>query len=1040
MSNLESLNIAVLGDFAAFCGTRPVDIGPPRQRAILALLTVHTGHVVSTQKITEEIWGTAPPEHAAATLQTYVSRLRRILRGPRRGLGGNLVEHRAPGYLLALDRERIDAFRFEDEAAAGRIALREGDFELARKRLTGALELWQGTPFAEFAAYRFATDEADRLEQVRLTAVTGHAEAAIALGGHEAVIATLVDEVRNHPLHEPMVRQLMLALYRSGRQADALHAYEHTRRRLAEELGIDAGEELQHLYSAILRQDPSLKDADAGARPVTAAAQVRSAITHADRPVLAGREQELARLERATAATLTGAGRTIVVAGEDGIGKTRLLIELDGNLSTAGAIDVVWGSGVQVEGAPAHWMWVQVLRQLAALRPEAFGRMIAGSEALLAPLLPGYLSRPESPAPQSVYPAQARFRIHDELCRILVELATERPLAIVFDDLHWADRPSLELFRLLAGRIRHTPLLMVASTRDTAPDLSPALRETLGCVLRESYSETVQLRGISPEAVAQLAVALTGHEIPAALRAALHARTNGNPFLLTQLLSSLAQGGTGDGAEIGRLLLNHVPFGVREVLHHRLSKLDANTLALLRCCTVIGTEIPVSLLYSVFGADRPTHRYIEQAMRANLLRADPDRIDVLRFTHALVFDVLHEELTASERATLHRRVTEVLVERRTAAEEYIEQIAYHSWRAAAVLDTALVLERLAMAAERAERNLDYEQAEMWLRRAVELTRTAGAGAAVTAWERRLQTRLGQLLTITAGFADAEAGRAFSRAEDLSQEPADPDQPSVLLGLNLAQWAAGQYGTAAELAERLREIGRRTGNVIAVVGGAYGRGLVRYVQGDVRGALAEFAAAVHAADDLVQPYQVGELRRVFQYDPRVICRAYGAMCAWLLGDRTRAGQWLTQMETLTADSPPAERALFLYVDALVAVLAHDVERVWLSSAAALELTGTHELDYWGDMTVVLYGWAMAYRGRVDDGLALINEALGRLDRTRVEIRVPLNLGLLAMAQQRAGDLRSARATIDLMAEKIETRGEYVYFHPCMPFTDLREQFR
>ncbi|MFC9434493.1 BTAD domain-containing putative transcriptional regulator [Nocardia sp. NPDC057030] len=670
-------------------------MGPPRQRAVLALLIVHNGHVISTQRIIDEIWGQAPPDRSTATLQTYISRLRRLLTDARPGTGkSNPVAHCPPGYRLFIDRHCIDSCRFEDAVALGQQSLRQGYSAIAQQQLAGALELWRGTPYADLADYRFAADEAARLEQIRLNAVSGHAEAAMALGRHETVIAALDDEVRHHPLHEPVVRQLMLALYRSGRQADALRLYERTRRHLTEELGIDAGSELQSLYGAILRHHPVLKEVGGQARSGSGAEGDRAALTCGtpSRQVLAGRDQERSTLERAAAVARNGCGRTVVVAGEAGIGKTCLLIELDRGLHDQ-PVDVVWGSAVQADGAPAHWVWAQVLRQLAAIRPAAFRRATAGATSLLSGLLPEYSSVSEPPT----HSAHARFRMHDAVCRILLELASERPLVIVLDDLHWADPPSLELFRLLAGRVRYGPLLVVASSRDTEPDFNPALRQTLGSVLSEPTSVTLQLRGISVEAAGALATAVTGRDIGTPLRDALYARTNGNPFFLTQLLASLAQHSPVTKAEVDRLLLKDVPFGVREVLRHRLSVLDVDTRALLQCCTVIGTDIPLSMLCSVYSADPSTYHQVEVAVRANLLEPDPERIDILHFTHALVRDVLYAELSTTERARLHGRAAQALVEQRTTKDEYAEAIAVHSWHAASVLDPAVVVERLAAA-------------------------------------------------------------------------------------------------------------------------------------------------------------------------------------------------------------------------------------------------------------------------------------------------------------------------------------------------------
>ncbi|WP_229854269.1 AfsR/SARP family transcriptional regulator [Streptomyces filipinensis] len=243
-------------------------LGPPRRRTLLALLLVRIGRVVPTELLVEELWGDTAPRQAVATLQSHVSHLRRALH-PVAGSGRlSVLRHRTPGYVLDLDPEHVDACRFERLVTDGRRLLEQRDPHTAQARLTEALGLWRGSPYAEFDSHPPLSDEATRLEQIRLTAVESCAEARLTLGAAEEVAADLDGEARRHPTRERLVGHLMTALSRLGRQAEALEVYERTRSHLVEEFGVDTAAELRRVRDAILRQEPG---ASAPAKTLSAA-------------------------------------------------------------------------------------------------------------------------------------------------------------------------------------------------------------------------------------------------------------------------------------------------------------------------------------------------------------------------------------------------------------------------------------------------------------------------------------------------------------------------------------------------------------------------------------------------------------------------------------------------------------------------------------------------------------------------------------------------------------------------------------------------
>ena len=237
-----------------------VPLGGPRQRAVLALLLLEANRVVSMDRLAEDIWGGNPPEGWVTTLQTYVFHLRRALDPDRaRGAAGDVLVTRGRGYLLWVDRERLDAARFQDGFTAGRAALQAGRYLEAAQSLRQALELWRSRVLADLADYAFTRPEAGRLEELRLAALEARIDADLALGRHDALTGELEQLAADHPLRERLHGQLMLALYRCGRQAEALAAYRRARDLLASELGIDPGEPLQQLHAVRPRPRPGAR-------------------------------------------------------------------------------------------------------------------------------------------------------------------------------------------------------------------------------------------------------------------------------------------------------------------------------------------------------------------------------------------------------------------------------------------------------------------------------------------------------------------------------------------------------------------------------------------------------------------------------------------------------------------------------------------------------------------------------------------------------------------------------------------------------------
>ena len=345
------MEFKILGPFEVSNEHGAVALGGVKPRAVLAVLLLNANEPVSAERLAQALWGDDVPAGAVKAVQVHVSRLRKALGN------GDVVETTRAGYRLHVRPGELDAELFQHLVEDGRQALAAGQPEQAAAVLREALTLWRGSPLAELAFEPFAQAEIARLDEQRLAAVEARVEADLAAGREAELIGELQQLVAVHPTRERLAGQLMLALYRCGRQAEALEAYGEARRVLVAEIGVEPGPELRRLQDAILRQDASLE-------PELVVADLPRELDAAAAPPLEGRRAELAWLRDRWEQARTGSGVLVTVHGEHGIGKSRLSAELAGEAHAAGAA-VVYAAGT----GPTDAVLGVLVRARGATRP-----------------------------------------------------------------------------------------------------------------------------------------------------------------------------------------------------------------------------------------------------------------------------------------------------------------------------------------------------------------------------------------------------------------------------------------------------------------------------------------------------------------------------------------------------------------------------------------------------------------------------------------------------------------------------------------------
>jgi DNA-binding SARP family transcriptional activator len=681
------VDFRILGPLEVSRDGRPVAVGGQRQKALLCLLLLHANEVVSADRLVDELWRGAPSATAGKALQVYVSRLRKAL-------GADALETRAPGYRIRIEDGALDLWRFERLAGEGTHALAAGDPARASASLQKALALWRGPAIADVMYEPFAQAEAARLEELRLSCLEDRLEADLALGHHAGVVGELEALVDRHRSRERLRGQLMLALYRSGRQAEALEIYRETRRTLVEELGIQPGPELQSLEREILNQDPRLTWMPPH---ITAAKPSRPA------GVFVGREHELAEFVGALGDLEHGRGSLFLVSGEPGIGKSRLAEEAAALAAERGA-RVLSGRAWEFGGAPAYWPWVQCLRALVRdADPATLTAQLGAGAADVAQVLPelGESFPDLSPAP-SADPEGARFRLFDAVATFVRNAARAKPMVLVLEDLHAADAPSLLLLQFVAAELADARVLVIATWRDGDRAANAAFGPILAALARNERFHQMALGGLRPEEVTRLVEVTGGIEASEEVVAAIHARTDGHPFFVTELARLLASRGRHDG----------LPRGVRAVVAQRLGLLSEDCRRVLAVASVVGREFRADVLATASELDGAALLdLLSEAVAAKSLLELPGASGRFRVAHALVAEVLYDELAPDRRIRLHRQVGEALEAIHAAEpEQHLAELARHFAAAAPIGTVPQAVDYATRAAERATRELAYEEA------------------------------------------------------------------------------------------------------------------------------------------------------------------------------------------------------------------------------------------------------------------------------------------------------------------------------------------
>ena len=733
--------------------------------ALFACLAI-SERPLSRDELIDALWPVGSPTDPEAVLSTLLSRLRRVL-GSEALAGRGQVELRLPQPVW------FDVQAAGDAVEEAREALAASAWSRLLEQCRLALDILGRNFLPGYEAPWIDACRRD-LEDLHLAALELEARGGLAVGegGLERAARAARTLIAKAPYHEVGYRLLMEALESGGNVAEAVRVYERLRVLLRDELGTAPARELRGLHERLL-------NGAAPGRPRPAAAQsvgrARAPLSVSPDATFVGRANELDRLE---ALRLSERHRVIAVAGEPGIGKTRLVCEFVGRADADGAL-VLFGR-CDEETLVAYQPFIEALRGYVSSCPiEQLRRQVAEGGPELSRILPALRRRlPDLPEPPRRESETERFRLFELVAGFLARIEASAPLVLVVDDLHWADRPTLSLLRHLS-RSREDDArapLIVATYRST--EMGEAHAEALADLDREGLVGRISLAGLEAAEVSGLMADWAGAQPPPELARAVYEKTAGNPFFVEELLRQLTEAsaaapGAGRWApDVAGIDALGVPEGVKHVVGRRLSRIAPDARRVLTVAAAIGQDFSFDVLERLTGLSGDAlAEALEQAAAARLIAEAPAAFGLYGFSHALIRETLYEDLTLTRRALLHRRIGEALEDLYAdSPAAHLAELVHYFYEASQDGDPAAAIDYGERAGERAALQLAYEEAARHYARALR---------ALELSPRRQPERRCELL-IARGQAERRAGDPVYRktlltAARLAAELEDPER-------------------------------------------------------------------------------------------------------------------------------------------------------------------------------------------------------------------------------------------------------------------------
>ena len=760
-----SLSLSLLGPFhAALDGQPIVGFESNKVRALLAYLAVQAERPHSRDELIGLLWPDQPDATARANLRQALANLRQVI-GDRKTETPFLLVTSESIQFQRSENCRVDATTFTAlSAECQRHPHRHLDTcRSCTRRLQAAVELYQGDFLAQFiqsgseAFEEWTLLKREQLHQAALDALYHLTQHCDWRGEYDQALRYARRQLELDPWREEAHRQAMHALVLTEQRSAALAQYEVCRHVLSDELGAEPSAETAALYEQI--------------KSGTLASGIQRYARPTPPTPLIGREGELAEVNAVWHKARAGEGQVLLISGEPGIGKTRLMHELMAQERYSAAY-VLWGECYAEGGAP-YAPLAQAVQ--VALDLWETGNLNTSTLADLITLIPALRERfPAIPPSLPLDPQAEQQRLFDSVASFFAALSARAPVLLLIEDAHWADNATLALLRHLARRARRVKLLIVVTQRDVVADQTPAFRDWLSDLQRERLATPLALARLDQGHTRNLLAALFQGTITPEFLDGIYGATEGNPFFVTEVCQALIDEGTvyraGDGWQRRSMAQIQIPKSVRLAIQQRVGQLPEAVQDTLQRAAVLGREFEFDALQAMsdFGEDALIDA-LETAERAQLIDevTRASQVERLSFTfvHALIPSTLHDGLSTLRRQRLHHRAAQVIEQialKANRIDDVAAQLAQHFTEADEI---EKAIEYWLKAGERAQRVYAYDEAIVHYQQALALSKEQGATDLTIA--ARTAMKLGTLYHTLFDFDRAQP--IFDEAFDLWEQ-------------------------------------------------------------------------------------------------------------------------------------------------------------------------------------------------------------------------------------------------------------------------------
>ena len=963
---MARLRIELFGDLRITSDGEPVlSVNTTRLQSLLGALLLNHGVPQSREHLAFVLWPDSTESQARTNLRQLIHHLRRALP--------------AEICLLSADNHTItwrddpgcmtDVLEFDTALARAKDAAARHEPQAETQALEDAARLYQDDLLR--ALFDEWLQPKRDYYRAQLRTVLQRLAACYERGGdYPSAIRHAERLVNLDPMCESH-HQLLIRLYAANHdRASALRAYHQCMKTLRRELGVEPGVATRALFEKLLKDNP--------AETVSAKAVGTSS---AGQPPLIGRKSEQELLARLWQRVASGDRHLAVIAGEPGIGKSRVaevfFDSLARNSNSAARTRCYSGQG-QVAYAPiADWLRSEPLR-------AARGLLGPGPLAELSQLLPEIQDEiPGLPAPRPLTEGWQRMSFYNALQSAFSKAG--KPLPLLIDDLQWCDENSFQWLLTFFRAPASAGVLVLATLRtgETGRD-HPYVR--LAVELRQSGLITeIPLGPLNPRETASLAARVANHDAPALELEELYRATGGNPLFIIESVRAVQDGSSGA-----------IPPRVQAVISARLAQLSKPAYELSGVASAVGRPFSAELLAKATDWDEDSlSRALDELYQRKIVEARGSA--GYDFTHDRLREVAYSEMSIVRRRYAHKRLAQSLQDLHAAdSEAYAAQVAAH-YDAAGLPEEAIRFYTEASSFAR-QRYADSESADL-IRRALALCRDFPETRKRQAQELDLLVRLGLALVSTRGYSVDEVGQSYARALELCRGLGDHQYLlPVLSGAWVFHMVRAQFAQARSLAEELLQFAIQENSAPAGVAANFMMVSSLYH-------VAEFEAAMDNVKRCLAAYRPSS-RAVLAFfagpDVRVFCRSYSAHLLWQLGDPERARAAMSEaIDAAREVGHPFSMAIALDYAALLQALARDPAAALQYAEDAAALCRKHEFAYYLSMAEIVAGWASAVSDNGADGIRRLRSGIDALRRTGAEIRLPFYYGLLAEACASAG---------------------------------------